>query len=115
MKELLKKTGLNFSSGSRLTSNDINTMNDRINDLIELNNHLLKSIANVNHELDTGEIFTLEQAIEKIPESRRKEGIKVIFRGERGWEEHIWQGTEWSNTKYWDSNLTGGDYDAGEW
>lgn len=116
MNELIKETGVNFSSGGKLTSDDLNTMNDRINKLVRQVNAMMKSNVNLNAESGSPErIFTFEDIIKLIPESRRVPGIHVRFLGTQGQEEYTWEGGDWIDKKSWIIARESKLIDGGEW
>lgn len=109
MIDLIKGTGIDgFSSGQKLSSDNMNTLNNRINALVRAVNALLQETLNINAEEGTfNTVYTLDTAIEMIPEGRRNLGLKLIFRdGEESWAEYVYQGTtikdaDWTNIKNW--------------
>lgn len=124
MLNLLKGTGLKeFQSGTKLTSDVLNVINNRINDLVSTVNVLLMGYVNVNaEEGDLGVTYTLVSAIKKVPSERRKSGVLVTFRdgdsnGE--WASYIYTGesnndVDWNDTTKWTANLKP-VIDGGEW
>lgn len=75
----IENTGLKaFSSGDILTSESLNVLNDKINELVSYLNTLLSDSCNINQELKTpNQIYTIDQAIEKSP--RRALGLTIKY------------------------------------
>lgn len=109
MIDIIKGTGIGgFAPGQKLTSENMNTLNDQINLLVNAVNALLRGTMNVNAENGNFEtIYTLDTAIDMIPDSRRNLGLKLMFRdGRDSWGEYVYQGQttkdeEWKDIKNW--------------
>lgn len=115
MIDLLKQTGLSFSSGQKLTSDALNILNNRINDLVTAMNVILKDNLNVNTELEDKE-YDLQDFLHLVPESRRNPGLKVRFLDKTGsWVECIFIGNDWFDEKNWLLSLDSGTINGGEW
>lgn len=124
MKELMEGTGIgDFSKESRLTSGQLNLINNKINELVDnMNSDVLETFFNLNIEAgDISKTWTLEQAIGAIPTSRRALGIQLRFlednSGSPAWIDYIFIGRSLDNfndTSYW---MTGNFdiIDGGEW
>lgn len=109
---LLKETGLRtFTTG--IKGSELNTMNQKINELVRTVNVLMKEVINVNLEFDDTE-YTLEEALALVPEERRVPGICVIYKAkDEQWHKVTFLGGTWTDSGSW---ATGGnDIDGGEW
>jgi hypothetical protein len=124
MKELMEGTGIaSFSKESKLTSGQLNLINNKINELVDnMNSDVLEAYFNLNKEAgDPNKTWTLEQAIAAIPTSRRALGIQLRFlednSGSPAWIDYIFIGEtldNFNNTDFW---ITGNFdiIDGGEW
>lgn len=113
--EYLNKTGLDFSAGQTLKASDLKTMNNSINNIIDIINNFLRGLYDLNVELnDFNTTFTLEQAIQRA--SRRSLGMKLRFlstendRNKKKYVEYSYTGTtlddiDWRNTDNWTTSL----------
>lgn len=123
MNDLISKTGVGpFQAGSRLSSADINAINDTLNTLVDTVNMILKGSANINLEEGSNfQKYTIQAAAEKIPESRRSYGMRLFFRDtEDRWGTHTYNGEtlddgDWTNPENWIPNADTGVIDGGEW
>lgn len=124
MKELMEGTGIGeFSKDSKLTSGQLNLINNKINELVDnMNSDVLETLFNLNIEAgDASKTWTLEQAIAAIPTSRKALGIQLRFlednSGSPEWINYIFIGGSLDNfndTSYWrTSNFD--IIDGGEW
>ncbi len=102
---MIKTTGLVFKKGQALTSEALNILNDRINDLVRTVNLLLQDRVNVNIEILGNTETTLDfvTAVSEIPSERRIPGITVKFNHSTyGWSSWVWTGSGlWSSQKTW--------------
>ena len=116
MLDLIKETGLNFTSGQNLTSKAMNTLNDSLNSLIRAINILMKSEININVEEESKKMYTIEEAINLVPKSRRIPGIKVTFLGTSGMTEtYTYSGGDWESLESWGIGDDETIIDGGEW
>lgn len=123
MRNLLETTGIgSFLPGQKLTSETLNVLNARINELVRTTNYLLKSHINVNVEDENPNgVYTLDLVLSKVPVERRNRGIKIRFREEKtgDWVEYVYVGsntedTNWYKKENWIVTLS--NYvDGGEW
>jgi hypothetical protein len=119
--ELLSKTSVKTKSqGDGLTSKDVNSINDTLNNLIDVVNAYLKKYCDVNIECGSStKTFTFENAALAVPESRRNIGLKLRFRGiDNKFYEYVFSGTniegeEWTKEENWLPIMT--IVDGGEW
>lgn len=123
MNKLIEKTGITFGSGGKLSSTDLNTLNNKINELVDaVNNGVLKADFNVN--IETGDMtrtWTLKQAIYSIPDDRKALAINIRFlednNGTPGWITYYYTGTSldtFSDPKFWETDNFD-IIDGGEW
>ena len=100
---MLDPTGITFKKGQALNADSLNIMNDRINQLITVVNHLLKDRINVNIEiLGTTNPISFEHALELIPENRQVPGVTIKFNdAECGWSTYMWIGRTWGSRESW--------------
>lgn len=116
MLDLIKETGLSFTSGQSLTSKTMNTINDSLNSLISAVNTLMKSEINVNIEENTTRMYTLEEAIAIVPKSRRIPGVRLTFLGTSGiLETFTYSGGDWESFESWGIGDDETIIDGGEW
>lgn len=116
MLEPIKTTGLNFTTGQKLSSSDMNILNRSINSLIEAVNKIMNSEININLEEGSKEKYSLEEALSLVPKSRRIPGIKLTFLGESGLlETYTYLGGDWDNFKSWGLSENETIIDGGEW
>lgn len=120
---LIEPTGVSFSAGQKISAATLNTMNNKINELVEIiNTRLLQVDFNVNKETeDYTRTWTLGQAIAAIPKERRALGLQIRFlednNGTPGWINYTYMGStlaEFSDERNWSSP----DFDiidGGEW
>lgn len=113
MLDLIKETGLSFSQGQKLTSQSMNIINDSLNSLIKTVNTLLTEKVDINLEEGTNEVYTLKEAIDKVPAKRRVKGVEVRFLGITGKvESYTYKGGSWEDLGSWESTEI---IDGGEW
>ena len=102
----LKKTGLSFASGVKLTATDLTTMNNTINALVEIVNSLVMAMYDVNHE--TGNYtatYGLSQAIQVVGDNRRQLGMKIRFLTEGGlYAEYSYVGTNLDDVNFFNTD-----------
>ena len=119
MNGLLRETGVSFTVGQRLSSQDLNVMNDTINRLVRTVNSFLKGKINVNFEENSTEPFTWNNAVLSIPEERRSIGTTIQFIDTDGdWVEYTFNGQstdeiEWVDRENW--AMVNYVIDGGEW
>lgn len=81
----IKKTGLSFDSGMKLSASDLRIMNSTINALVDVVNELVMSKYDLNFEIGNFErTFTLDEAIRVVSEYRRQLGMKIRFKSPNG-------------------------------
>jgi len=81
----IKKTGLSFGAGTKLSAEDLNKMNNTINAIVDVVNGLLMSCFDVNLELNRFDLhLDLFQAINIVAENRRQRGMKIRFLSQSG-------------------------------
>lgn len=123
--DLLNKTGVPIKySGDGLKHTELNSINSTTNSCVDGSNYFLKSFCNVNTECnDYGRVFTLEQAIKQVPESRRSPGLKIRFLSEYDmYVEYTYSYVDvtsenWLDVNNWSCNTVGPGniIDGGEW
>ena len=79
---LLDKSRLpQFEAGKGISANQLNALSQAIGNLIDQVNALISSQYDVNVETDTmSASYTLETAINAVPENRRAVGMKIRFK-----------------------------------
>lgn len=119
--DTLSKTGVPIkSSGDSLSHQDINNINSTVNTNVTVSNYLLKNFCNLNDEVnDYSREFSLRDAINTVPISRRKPGMKIRFLSGAGiYSEYIYSGDDsvgsWTDENNWD-NVSFNIIDGGEW
>lgn len=105
----MEKTGLSFSSGGGLTASDLNTMNDKINEIVDFLNLYLSP-----EFVISGNSMSLESAIQEVPADMRKEGLRLRFKDSGVWFEYLWLGGEYEDLSTW-KTTEGNVIDGGEW
>ena len=81
----IKKTGLSFASGVKLSASDLTTLNNTVNALVDAVNSLIMATFDVNQESGNyTNTYTLLQAIQFVANNRRQLGMKIRFRSESG-------------------------------
>jgi len=128
--ELLNKSNVTFNRGAALSSVDLNSVVNTQNNIIDTVNKLLKSFCDINQEENTQNAFSLEEAISKVPESRRSFTMKIRFIENADmntdgtlnirFAEYFYTGPkefndkEWGNIENWSRNVPS-IIDGGEW
>lgn len=79
---LPRKISFTFEPGRGITAAQLNEMINTINATVEAINFIASGSFDVNQETQNNNPFTLEQAINAIPENRRKVGMKVRFKND---------------------------------
>lgn len=100
----LKKTGLNFASGVKLTANDLTIMNNTINALVDVVNSFIMGTFDVNQESGNyTATYGLTQAIQFVSNNRRQLGMKIRFLSVSGlYAEYSYVGTDLSDSNFLD-------------
>lgn len=113
---MLDPTGVTFKKGQALSSDSLNAMNDKINQLVMIVNQLLKDRVNVNIEiLGTTNQISFSRALELIPENRHVPGVTIKFNeSESGWSTYIWTGRTWESKDCWTRISDTDEIDGGE-
>lgn len=106
--------------GDGLSSSDVNSINETVNKLVEFANCYLSKYCDINIEFGTPvSVYTLETAIDLVPDERRNVGFKVKFRGVGGkFYEYVFAGDStlepvWYNLDNWDpvmETIDGGEF-----
>lgn len=116
----MEKLTVRFAPGG-LSSSDLNSIVDKVNELVDAINILQKSGMNVNLELNTpNNAYTLSTARALVPATRRASGFKLIFRQEGGvWTQWVFSGNstddlDWNSNNNWVVTLND-RIDGGEW
>ncbi len=123
MKELLNETGVPIKNpGDGLSHKDINSINIAVNNVIEAENFDLINFCNINQEQEEfSVVYTFREAVSKVPESRRKQGIVVRYLSEGNrYREIIFNfigpvvtESDWLDERNW--SLPFKNIDGGEW
>lgn len=121
MENYLNQTGVpKKGPGDGLSHKDVNAINSTLNKAVDAINRLVISDeCNVN--LESGNVdqnfVDLMDAIDLVPQGRRKPGIKVIYRDPVGnWVERIWKGGDWTDYNNWSSPVDDiVEIDGGTW
>lgn len=121
MKELLEKTGIpSKNKGDGLSSQELNIINSRINDEVDICNSYLRNFCNVNQEMGDDNYtirMSLSEALKAIPESRRLPGMSIKFLTDSGkFVEMVYCGEDvegWELTENWAPIVS--RIDGGEW
>ena len=119
--ELLSKTTVSTKAqGDGLTAKDVNSINDVLNNLVDVANMYLKKYCDINLESNNNAAeYEFEEAVLLVPESRRSTGMKIKFRGVDGiFYEYVYTSeslteTSWKNKDNWNPVMT--IIDGGEW
>jgi len=98
----IKKTGLSFASGSKLTANDLIVMNNTINALVDAVNAMIMATYDVNQESGNySATYGLSQAIQIVSGSRRQLGMKIRFLTEGGlYAEYSYVGSDLNDVNF---------------
>ena len=98
----IKKTGLNFVSGAKLTANDLIVMNNTINALVDVVNAMIMSIYDINQESEDYETtYGLAQAVQIVSSNRRQLGMKIRFLTEGGlYAEYSYVGSDLNDANF---------------
>ena len=117
----LEKTGVpTKQSGDGLSHQDVNAINSTANSNVDATNYLLRNFCKLNDEINSfTRTFTLAQAIDIVPESRRKPGLKIRYLDNFNvYREYTYSGADttsdnWTNEDNWfpGTNII----DGGEW
>ena len=115
----IKKTGLSFDRGVKLTANDLSIMNNTINALVDAVNSLIMARFDVNQETkDYNRKYTLSAAVEAISGTRRQLGMIIRFLSTSGcYVEYSYVGKSLNDSEFKDTNnwITGVEVvDGGE-
>ena len=78
-KILIEKTNLNFRPGKKLTVQELNEMNNKINELVDFINNNISELRDNFYSLGTLESYSQDEAIKKIPEDRRSLGLTLKY------------------------------------
>ena len=119
--EYITETGISFNKGEQLTARKLQTMNDKINELVRNVNHMLMGLCDINIELnDFTRILELPEAISIVSQTRRMKGMKIRFLGENEtYLEYSYIGPtlkdkDWENIENWaiseDLLVDGGEF-----
>ncbi len=115
--DVIQKTEIpTKNKGDGLSSADFNKINGTVNLNAEANNLYLKSIFDVNLELETDRYYTLSEVIPLVPEGRRRIGFRVRYLSSSGfYDERTFIGNspeEWNDPSNW--GYGGNIIDGGE-
>ena len=119
--EYITETGISFNKGEQLTARKLQTLNDKINELVRVVNNMLMGLCDINVELnDFTRVFELSEAISVVSQTRRVKGMKIRFLGENEtYLEYSYTGstlndTDWKNIENWtmveDLLVDGGEF-----
>lgn len=119
--EYITETGISFNKGEQLTARKLQTLNDKINELVRNVNGMLMGLCDINVELnDFTRIFDLQEAISVVSQTRRMKGMKIRFLSANGtYLEYSYTGStlkdaDWENTENWtileDLLVDGGEF-----
>ena len=76
----INETGISFNSGEQLTAFKLQTLNNRINELIKAVNNILKGSYDINLEInDFSRKLSLSEAINLVSKNRRSLGMKIRY------------------------------------
>ena len=76
--EYITETGISFNKGEQLTARKLQTLNDKINELVRTVNSMLMGLCDINVELNNfTRIFELPEAISVVSQTRRMKGITL--------------------------------------
>ncbi len=98
----LKKTGLSFASGVKLSANDLTIMNNTINALVDAVNSFIMATFDVNAESGNyTATYSLSQAVQFVSNNRRQLGMKIRFHSESGYYvEYSYVGIDLSDASF---------------
>lgn len=84
--DILSELGVEFVAGQGIKASDLQSLVIKINQLVDRVNYLLMNVYDLNLETVNGmsQWYTLESAIAAVPQTRRKEGMKIRFKTESG-------------------------------
>lgn len=106
--EYLQETGISFNKGEQLTARKLQTLNNKINELVKSVNNMLRGLCDINIEVNDFEhVFDLQEAIEVVSQTRRNMGLKIRFLGQNNsYLEYSYIGptlndVDWNNTENW--------------
>lgn len=82
----LAEMGVKFEAGQGIKARDLQALANKIDELVEKVNFLQTNFYDLNLEVVNGmsQSYTLESAIAAVPQTRRKEGMKIRFKTESG-------------------------------
>lgn len=124
MRDQLLQTGVTFESGKGLKSTDLNAVNNKVNELVNIVNNMDRK--EINYNAEEGEYsvaYHLEDILDTIPESRRKPGVVIRFieqvnASKVQWSSYYWDAKspdKWNNLEYWRPYTEDEIIDGGEW
>lgn len=119
--EYIQETGISFNKGEQLTARKLQTLNDKINELIRNVNNMLKGLCDLNIEMNNFDrVFNLREAIEIVSQTRRVRGLKIRFKAQNNsYLEYSYIGPtvkdlDWYNLDNWvileDYEVDGGEF-----
>ena len=117
--DTINKTGIpTRNKGERLSSSDFNTINGTLNQVVDAVNPMLTSKINLNAETgNLNKMYTKEEAILAVPNSRRQKGLTLRYYTKPGYFDEItFLGDsieDWDDLDYW--GMGGNIIDGGEW
>lgn len=102
----INETGISFNSGEQLTAFKLQTLNNRINELINAVNNILKGSYDVNLEIkDFSRKLSLSEAINLVSKNRRSLGMKIRYLALNDcYAEYSYIGTTLEDSDWMDEN-----------
>ena len=106
--EYISKTGVSFKKGELLTARQLQTLNDKVNELVTVVNNILSGLCDINVEInDYTRSFELQEAVDIVSRTRRMKGMKIRFLGRNNtYLEYSYIGesldnADWNNLDNW--------------
>lgn len=122
---IIEKQDFTFNGGEKLSAEKLRYMKSALDRVIDVvNSKLIKGIYNINLEENSRNMYTLGEAIRKVPLGCRAKGLVIKFMEDNGdgypsWIEYTFLGDNiendnWYNEKNWQSD-TFDIIDGGLW
>lgn len=114
MMNILNKFPFTFRSGEALSADRLNSLVNNQNSIIDTLNNLLRSFCDINQETGQQVAYTLQEAVNLVPQSRRGFTMKIRFIENTNpiiYAEYFYCGPKsitpesWSNTENWSKDV----------
>lgn len=120
MIDLIDNTNVPFKDkGDKLNAKEVNSINDAVNNCVNVINSALSNFCDVNAESNDFNPMSLNKAIELVPENRRNTGMKIKYIDNlNGVSEYFFTGADtdddtWNDINNWTTGLN--IIDGGVW